>query len=196
MHRGAEYQVRGASSDEDLRQILTLQSANLPETLDSDERDSQGFLSLRHDLGLLREMNTPHPHVVVTHGDPTEVVAYALFMLNTFRGRLPLIDPMFERLDRLTWRARPLASYRTYIMGQVCVAKAHRGRGLVERLYAGHRARMSGCFDLVITEINRANPRSVRAHEKAGFEVLDEYSAQSGERWLVVALDFRTAPGP
>jgi hypothetical protein len=139
-------------------------------------------------------MSDPWPHVVATLTGSDEIVAYALVMLYRFRGRLPVLDPMFERLDHLEYRGRPLVgdgAYRSYIMGQVCVAKAHRGRGLVEGLYAEHRARMSPHFDLMITEIDCANPRSVRAHEKAGFEVMHEYRSHVGNQWLIVVLDLR-----
>jgi hypothetical protein len=191
MPSAPEYRIRGASSDADLQQIIDLQAVNLPGALDPDERRAQGFVTLRHDLALLREMNQPWAHVIATPEASEEVAAYALVMLRKFRGRLPVLDPMFDRLDGLGYRGRPLAEYRWYVMGQICVAKAHRGRGLVERLYTGHHARMSADFDLMITEIDRANPRSVRAHEKAGFEVIDEYRSGSGNEWVIVALDLR-----
>lgn len=187
MPRGSDYTIRGASTDDDLEQILALQAANLPGVLDAGERRAQGFVTLRHDLALLREMNHPWPHAIAIAGS-NEVAAYALVMLQAFRGRLPVLDPMFDRLDELSYDGRRLAELRWYVMGQICVAKPHRGRGLVERLYAEHRARMCSHFDLMITEIDRANPRSVRAHEKAGFEVIDEYRSESGNEWVVVAL--------
>lgn len=195
MAHSPEYRIRAASSDEDLRQILALQAANLPEALEPGEREEQGFVTLVHDLPLLRAMNTPWPHIIATEEGRDEVVAYALVMLHAMRSRLPALGPMFDRLGRLDYRGRPLGGYRSYIMGQVCVARAHRGRGLVGRLYDEHRARMSPHFDLMITEIDRANPRSMRAHEKAGFEVIDEYRSDGGNEWLIVALALRAGAG-
>lgn len=192
-----EYEIKNAASDEELRQILELQGSNLTDALDPDERRAEGFVTLRHDLALLREMNAPWPHVIATPAGRAEVVAYALVMLPALRARLPLLGPMFERLDRLEYRGRALGTHRWYIMGQICVAKAHRGRGLVERLYAAHRVQMSPHFDLVITEIDRTNPRSVRAHEKAGFEIVEEYRSDTGDDWVIVALDLRPGhPAP
>lgn len=191
------YQIRGAESDEDLRQILALQAANLRANLDAESRRAQGFVTLRHDAGLLREMSGPWSHVVA-ESTSGEVVAYALVMLAQFRRRLPDLEAMFERLERLSFKGRPILDRRFYIMGQICVARAHRGCGLVERLYAEHRRRMSPHFDLMITDIDRENPRSLRAHERAGFEVIDEYPGEDGEQWLIVALDLRppTAGSP
>jgi ribosomal protein S18 acetylase RimI-like enzyme len=185
------YDIRPAASDGDLRGILALQAENHRSALGPEERRAQGFVSLRHDLALLREMNTPWAHAVASPAGGDGVVAYALVMLPRFRSRLPLLDPMFERLDGLAWRGRPIAAWRWCVMGQVCVARAHRGRGLVDGLYADLRRRLAAGFDLMITEIDRENPRSLRAHEKAGFEVMDEYRAEGGSAWVVVGLDLR-----
>jgi ribosomal protein S18 acetylase RimI-like enzyme len=191
MHPASPYDVRPAESDADLRGILALQAANLPGAVGEEERRSEGFVTLRHDLGLLREMNEPWPHVIATPAGSGEVVAYALVMQRRFRERLPVLESMFQRLERLAWRGRPVGAWRWYVMGQVCVAKEHRGRGLVERMYAEHRTRMAPHFDLMLTVIDRTNTRSVRAHEKAGFEVIEEYTEDGGPEWSIVAMDLR-----
>lgn len=183
-----EYEITCARTDADLEQILALQAANLHEMVGADERREQGFVTLRHDLALLREMCLPHAHVVARVRGTDEIVAYALVMMNEFRPRLPLLEPMFVRLESVRWRGQAIADLRTYFMGQVCVAKEHRGQALVERMYAEHRRLMSPHFDLMITEIDRANTRSVRAHEKSGFEVIDEYTGDDGRAWVVVGL--------
>lgn len=184
-----QYEIRAARSDTDLRQILALQAANLHEAVDPAERAAQGFVTLKHDLPLLREMCGTHAHIVASVRGTDEVVAYALVMLTEFRTRLPLLEPMFVRLERVSWRGRAIADLQTYFMGQVCVAKAHRGQELVDRMYAEHRRLMAPHFDLMITEIDRANPRSVRAHEKAGFEVIDAYTDDDGREWVVVGQE-------
>ena len=184
-----QYAIRGARSDEDLRQILALQAANLRGRLEPEERRAQGFVTLRHNMALLREMCGPWEHVVAAVGE--QIVAYALVLLFQVRGELTELDPLFERLGRLRYRGRPVLQWRFYIMGQICIAREHRGRGLVERLYAEHRARMAPHFDLMVTDIDRENPRSLRAHQQAGFEILDEYRDAEGKEWLVVALDLQ-----
>lgn len=215
MGRQAEYEVRCARSDEDLRQILALQAVNLREAVGEDERRAQGFVTLRHDAALLREMCGSEAHVVATARGSDEVVGYALVMLKEFRTRLTLLEPMFARLEGLTFRGRPMrdvvgdgtgnrggdaagksageskgrnGAWRWYVMGQVCVAKAHRGQGLVERMYQEHRRLMSPRYDLLVTEIDRANTRSMRAHERAGWVVMDEYPSD-GREWVVVGME-------
>ncbi len=189
MQPSHEYDFRAAASDDDFRQIVALQALNRPEILDPAELASQGFVTLRHTVALLREMNEPWPHVVATARATGEVVAYALMMQAKFRDRFPALEPMFQRLEGLQHRGRPLESLRWYVMGQICVAREHRGRRLVEGMYAEHRRLMSRDFDVVITEISRANPRSLRAHERAGWDVIHEFTAEDGREWVVVALE-------
>jgi ribosomal protein S18 acetylase RimI-like enzyme len=186
-----EHTIRAAATEDDLSQIVALQAENLPHALSADERRAQGFVTLVHDIALLRAMNHPWPHIVATANGSGRIAAYALVMLPSFRERLPALEPMFERLDGLRRPGGVLHGKGYYIMGQVCVARAHRGRGLVERLYAEHRVRMSRDFDLMVTEVDRANTRSVRVHERAGCRVLDEYRSEEGRDWLVVAMDLR-----
>lgn len=181
------YTVRGAASDTDLELILRLQGENLRDALDDAERRSEGFVTLRHDLQLLREMNDPWPHIVATPEGSNDVVAYALVMQRSFRDRLPILAPMFHELERISGRGQRLDGARWYVMGQVCVAKAHRRRGLVEAMYAKHKEQMAADFDYMITEIDATNTRSIRAHEKAGCETIHTYKAL-GREWVVVAL--------
>lgn len=189
---GASYRIRAATADADLRQILALQTINAPESIDDDERRTQGFVTVRHDLDLLRTISGPWGHVVASPAGSDEVVAYALVMLREHSGRIEVLKPMFRRLETLECFGRPLSESRWYAMGQLCVAKAHRGCGLVEAMYEGHRARMSTDFDFMITEIDCSNTRSVRVHARAGCVVIDEFSTDDGREWQVVALDLRS----
>lgn len=192
------YVFRPAQTDADLRGILDLQAANHRDRVPPESRAANGFVSLRHTLELLREMNHPWAHAVATTGEVDgagRVVGYALMMPVAFRDRLPTLDPMFDRLDALARPGGPLAGQRFYVMGQVCVDGDHRGRGLVEGLYADLARRTRADFDLMVTEISVNNPRSLAAHRRAGFAVLDEYVDDRGERWIVVALDLHNADG-
>ena len=47
-------------------------------------------------------------------------------------------------------------------------------------------------YDMTITQVARRNGRSVRAHEKVGFELLHRYRDAAGEEWDLIAWDWRT----
>jgi GNAT superfamily N-acetyltransferase len=180
---------RTASSDEDLHQILALQQRNLEEGLSPREVRDQGFVTVRHDFALLRSMNDAAPHIIAVSDG--QVVGYALVMLRSFRDRIPILQPMFATLGRLTYRERPVNGYHYCIMGQVCIDKPWRGQGVFGGLYQALRRHYSEEYDLVITEVAQRNGRSIRAHEKVGFELLHRYPAADGEVWDLILWDWQ-----
>jgi ribosomal protein S18 acetylase RimI-like enzyme len=173
---------------DELAQILSLQEQNLPGNISKDEMQSQGFVTLRHDLQTLQQMHALSPSVIIK--DSNEIVAYALTMLPECRVLVPHLEPMFDLLDGLNWNSRPLSTLHFYVMGQICVAKAYRGRGLVQMLYQHHKKIFQSKFDLFVTEISTRNLRSLRAHEKIGFKTIHTHRDQLDE-WVVVAWDWK-----
>jgi hypothetical protein len=180
------------STADELGQILDLQAANLVSALTPDTRASQGFVTVRHDAGVLERMNAAAPGIIAKDGD--RVVGYALVMPRAFAADVPILQPLFEMLDALSWRGRLLRDWtRWFVMGQICIAEGYRGRGIFEGLYrtmaAGYRDR----YDATITEVAARNTRSLRAHARAGFQTLHVYAdATTGEDWHVIGLDFTT----
>jgi hypothetical protein len=83
-------------------QIGELQAANLASALTPDTMASQGFVTVRHDLGVLQRMNETAPAIIAKDGD--RVVAYALVMPREFASDVPILRPLFEMLDALSWR--------------------------------------------------------------------------------------------
>jgi GNAT superfamily N-acetyltransferase len=172
-------EARPVASEAELEQILELQQRNLPRNLDERERAEQGFVTVEHTLDVLRRMHAIVPSIVAKDGE--ELAGYALVMPVECRPFIPVLTPMLERLDANA----SLKGRRYYVMGQVCVAKPYRGRGVFDRLYAAHREHLRNRFDACITEISVRNTRSLRAHEKVGFEELERYRDATDE-WIVV----------
>lgn len=62
------------SKNVDFQQILNLQQKNLPKHLSQEELITQGFVTVEHDLKLLKLMSTTYPHVIAKHED--KIVGY------------------------------------------------------------------------------------------------------------------------
>ena len=114
--------------DSDLQQILVLQAQNTISSLTDNERRSQGFVTVEHDLPLLRRMAKPYGHAVAMNGE--QLVGYALVMLPTLRDDIEVLRPMFARLNHLTYQGQKVSSYPFFVMGQVCIAYDYRGKGV------------------------------------------------------------------
>ncbi len=179
--------ITKAASTEDLQGILELQQQNLPSNISTQEALEQGFVTVIHDIGILESMNNAAAHTIAKDGE--KVVGYCLSMLQTFRHKIPVLEPMFDMIDDLQWRGKSFKEVPYFVMGQTCVAKAYRGIGLFDGLYQGLKTNFNTDFNVVVTEISVRNQRSWRAHQRVGFELVLEYDAPDGERWLIVAWD-------
>lgn len=176
------------STEQEWVQILHLQQQNLVTKIDDTEKKEQGFVTVHHTLDVLQQMHNLAPSIIVKDGD--QVAGYALVMMRPCRQLLPILEPMFALFDSLTWQGKPLNDYRFYVMGQVCVAKEYRGKGIFELLYHKHRDVYQPTNDFIITEVATRNARSVRAHEKVGFKVLHTHRDDQDE-WHVIIWDWK-----
>jgi GNAT superfamily N-acetyltransferase len=176
--------VRG---DEDLQAILRLQRRNLASVLTDAETRDEGFVTVQHSLEVLKKMHALAPSVIVRDG--ADLAGYALVAPRACRDFLPALGPMFDCFESLAWRGRPLSQHRFYVMGQICVAKPYRGRGVFQELYRRHAALYGPQHDLVVTEISARNTRSARAHAKLGFVELGQHR-ETTDDWSIVGWDF------
>jgi len=177
-------QYTTVQTKKDLQQILQLQLNNLPKNISLEEAKNQGFVTVQHSMDILQSMNSPYPHIIAKVED--KVIGYALVMLQKFKEEIPVLKPMFKKIDSLSFNNRSLLNTKYFVMGQVCIDKKHRRQGVFNSLYQQMRREMSPLFDCIITEIATRNTRSMRAHKKVGFEVICVYTTPK-EEWAIVA---------
>ncbi len=183
-----EIQFIAVSNPEEVAQILDLQAKNHVSNVSASVAETQGFVTVKHDPAVLRRMNEAAPSIIAKDGD--QVVGYALVMPRSFAAHIPILQPMFDLLDQLTWQGKALRDNpRWFVMGQICVAEGYRGMGVFDGMYQKMREVCRKDYDFVITEIAERNTRSIRAHERVGFESLHTFSdSVAGEDWRVVIL--------
>ncbi|MEO6037302.1 MAG: GNAT family N-acetyltransferase, partial [Saprospiraceae bacterium] len=67
--------------------------------------------------------------------------------------------------------------------------EGYRGQGIFDGLYRKMQVVCASDYDFTVTEIAARNTRSLRAHERVGFETLHVYDDPlTGETWHVVGL--------
>jgi len=170
-----------ASTEEELNQILRLQKQNLPRALSSSEKENEGFVTVDHTFEILKQMNDFCPHVIAKDGN--QVVGYTLCMHPKFADGIDILKPMFNEIEKML----PSKS-KFMVMGQVCVDKNYRKTGIFRGLYSFMRQELKGTFDLIITEIDAKNIRSLNAHLAVGFNILKEFNADNTD-WVIVSLN-------
>jgi|SRR5712664_452564 len=171
-------EAKPVADDSELGEILDLQRRNLTRNLSESEIAENGFVTVEHTLDVLRRMHALVPSIVARDGD--ELAGYALVMPVECRSFIPVLKPMFQRLEALG-----LFQRRFYVMGQICVASPYRGRGVFDLLYGAHREHLRDRFESVVTEVSTRNTRSLRAHRRIGFEELERYRDATDE-WVLL----------
>ena len=177
-----------AKSRSDLNQILELQKANLKSSISLEEYEKEGFVTLEHDFELLEELNTPYPHIIAM--DEEDVVGYALVNIPEKVFSIPLLQTTIKELVGIEYHQTKILDLKYFIMGQVCIHKSYRGQGIFQGLYQKMKEEMKSDFEIIITETTTDNRRSMRAHEKVGFEILKIHS-ENGSDWVLVGLNLR-----
>lgn len=183
-------EVKLADSKKELEGILSLQQKNLPKNISQEELQQEGFVTLEHSMEILSKMNAEAASIIAKDGE--EVVGYCLGMTKTFREVFPILIPMFDEIDSIQYGGGELKSVDYIISGQVCIAKGYRGQGLLGKMYKHYQEVYREKFPYLITEISARNPRSIRAHEKVGFEVVHIYQVvdPKPEEWVIVLWDW------
>jgi|SRR5680860_260907 len=170
-----------AASEADLNQILSLQRANLPGNISSEDKKKEGFVTVLHTFDILKAMNDTCPHIVAKSDGI--VIGYALCMHPKFADEIGVLRPMFDEINALHPKSKNFI-----VMGQICIARAFRGQGVFRKLYKTMRENVQPEYELIITEVDAENGRSLHAHYAVGFEELKTY--RSGDQdWKLIGLN-------
>ncbi|TLP72907.1 GNAT family N-acetyltransferase [Maribacter sp. ACAM166] len=167
-----------AKTTEELLQILSLQQINLKSAVTSSEIEQEGFVTVSHNLDLLKNMNEACPHIIAKDDD--KVVGYALSMVPSFKNEITVLQPMFQELDRLH-----IQNY--LVMGQICISKNHRKQGIFRGLYEVMKKASYPTYESIITEVDATNTRSLGAHYSVGFENICTYDSLNQD-WKLISL--------
>jgi ribosomal protein S18 acetylase RimI-like enzyme len=132
-------------------------------------------------------MNNEAKHIIAVDND--KVVGYALTMLKEYKNLIPVLVPMFAVFESIEYENTKLNNVNYYVMGQVCVADTHRGKGIFKALYEKHKEVYASKFDLLLTEVSSSNLRSMRAHEKVGFKTINTFKDATDE-WNILSWNW------
>lgn len=170
---------KSTSSAAHIEEIIQLQKDNLFENISIEERRSQGFVTVKHSFDQLFSWHQNKPHTIaVVDG---KVVGYAISMLSEYQKEVPVLIPMFEKIDE---HIKPDINY--IVMGQICVHKDYRGKGVFRGLYQKMKEVCSD-YDWIITEVDTTNLRSIKAHKVIGFQELMSYESKD-QFWSLIYL--------
>ena len=116
-----------------------------------------------------------------------QVIAYVMAASWEFWSIWPMFAHMIKALPELTYLGQTLSVTNSYQYGPVCIDKSVRGSGVLEKIFDFSRAHMAKRFPILVTFINKINPRSFQAHtRKLGLEVIQEFEDNNNSYYELV----------
>jgi len=179
--------VKQVTDFSELAGIRNLQEANLKKNLTEEEAEAEGFVTAEYSIEFLEKLHREYPSTIAKDGE--QVVGFALVATKSIGQEHDLLADLFNTIDKIVFKNQPLMDARYVVVGQLCVARNYRGRGLVQQMYQHFKSCLSGEFDYCLTDVAADNPRSLKAHIKSGFQVVDTLS-YGGLSWNIVLQDW------
>jgi ribosomal protein S18 acetylase RimI-like enzyme len=179
--------IKRVSDEQEIIGIKKLQNKNLKKNLPAEEILKEGFVTAEYSIPLLAQMNSIEPSIIAKDGET--VAGYALVVTKELYGQHDLLDDLFNQINSYVYNGTVLQEVNYAIVGQLCVAKTHRGSGIVQKMYHFYQEQLSGKYPYLITDVDDKNPRSIKAHIKTGFEIIGT-SNYGGGNWHIVLWDW------
>lgn len=108
--------------------------------------------------------------------DGDEVLAYVMAASWQFWSKWPMFAHMIKDLPNLTYLGQMLSTDNSYQYGPICIDKSVRGSDVLKAIFDFAREEMSKRYPILVTFVNKINPRSYQAHKrKLGLEVIQEF---------------------
>lgn len=164
--------IKLVTEQSELEGIKKLQQENLKKNLSHQEAGIEGFVTAEYTMEFLERMHYEKPSVIAKDGEL--IVGYTLVAVKAIRFEHELLKDLFDTIDNTQYQHRLLKNTSYVVVGQLCVSKNYRGLGLVHQMYQHFRKTLSQEFNYCITDVAKDNPRSLKAHLKSGFVVIDE----------------------
>ncbi len=116
-----------------------------------------------------------------------KVVAYVMSASWQFWSKWKMFKYMIEDLSNLKYLGEKLNTNNSYQYGPICIDKSSRGSGLLEKIFDFARENMSKKYHILVTFINKTNPRSYNAHiNKLGLKVIQEFEYNNNNYYELV----------
>ncbi|QSZ41751.1 GNAT family acetyltransferase [Sulfurimonas aquatica] len=152
----------------------------------AEEDKKDGFVTTPFTKEQLTELITKEQGLFIAL-EGEKVLAYVMAASWRFWSIWPMFEHMIKDLKNLTYLNQTLNVENSYQYGPICIDKSVRGSGVLEKIFDFSRERMSKRFPILVTFVNKINPRSYEAHKrKLGLEVIQEFEYNNNHYYELV----------
>jgi hypothetical protein len=169
----------------DIDKVLELHyKYQIDSILEEDKKD--GFVTTPFTKEQLTELITQEKGLFIAV-ENDKVLAYVMSASWQFWSRWPMFEFMIKDLKNLEYLDQILNIDNSYQYGPVCIDKSVRGSGLLESIFDFSREHMAKKYPILVTFINKINPRSYEAHtRKLGLKVIQEFEFNNNHYYELV----------
>ena len=169
----------------DIEKVLELHSKYQIDSIKQEDK-KDGFITTAFTKEQMVDLITLEQGLFIAV-ENDRIVAYVMSASWDFWSRWPMFAFMIEDLPNLEYLGQKLSTKNSYQYGPVCVDKEYRGSGVLEKLFDFARENMAKRFPILVTFINKINPRSYEAHtKKLKLEVIKEFSYNNNNYYELV----------
>ncbi len=151
-----------------------------------EEDKADGFVTTAFTKEELTQLITEEKGLFIAKNEEV-VLGYVMAASWDFWSKWEMFRFMMDDLENLEFLGQKLSTQNSYQYGPVCIHKTLRGSGLLEALFDLARVEMAKRFPILVTFVNKKNPRSFQAHQrKLGLSIIQEFKYNGNEYYEFV----------
>jgi Leu/Phe-tRNA-protein transferase len=152
----------------------------------TEEDKADGFVTTAFSNEEMKQLITQEKGLFIAKNEEV-VLGYVMAASWAFWSKWEMFQFMIEDLPNLNYLGRQLSTENSYQYGPVCIDKSVRGSGILECLFDLAREEMAKRYPILVTFVNKKNPRSYQAHKrKLGLTILKEFQYNNNEYYEFV----------
>lgn len=169
----------------DIDNILELHSKYQIDTINEDDK-KDGFVTTAFSSEQLADIINQENGIFLCFKNE-KLVAYVMAASWQYWSAWPMFAYMIEDLPKLEYKGQILSVDNSYQYGPICIDKSVRGSDVLPLIFDFAREEMSVRYPILVTFINKVNPRSYEAHtRKLGLEVIQEFDFNNNNYYELV----------
>jgi hypothetical protein len=161
-----------------LRDVEDILKLHYKYQLDSIKQEDKkdGFVTTAFTKDQLSDIINQEQGIFIAR-NKNEVFGYVMSASWQYWSQWPMFKFMISELKNLTYLDKTITIDNSYQYGPVCIDKSKRGSGLLEELFDFSLESMSKRYEILVTFVNKTNPRSYEAHKrKLNLDVIQEFT--------------------
>ena len=179
---------------EDIPAVSELQQKYHVSTISEEDRPD-GFVTTLFSEEQFKELIEKENGLAIAC-DGDKVVGYAMAASWDYWSAWPLFQHMIKDLPSTEYLGQVLTLDNSYQYGPIAVDAGYRGTDLFPNLFEFSKEHMSKGYPLLITFINKINPRSYAAHvDKLGLDIIKEFQFNNNNYYELGFDTSKKTPG-